>query len=110
MGLQHEESGSGVAGKRHKKVAGKRWWARWAPWIAMAYILAAGLFVAWAKMETIQLTYTVNQMRSERTDLQRSQQILDAELASLQSPAYLTSKAGELGLEEPPPGVVIRVE
>lgn len=99
---------AGAAARREAK--GGHGWGRWVPWLALLYILAAGLFVAWAKMDTIQLTYEVHQLRSERVDLQRTQQILEAEVASLQSPAYLTGRAVDLGLEEAPPGVVIRVE
>jgi hypothetical protein len=85
-------------------------WTRWLPWIALVYLLAAGLFVAWAKMETTQLNYEVHQLRSQRTELQRSQRLLSAELAELRSPAYLSGKAAELHLQEPAPGVVRRVE
>ncbi len=110
MGLQARKPGSGAADMRGEAGAGRGRWARWVPWFALLYILVAGLFVAWAKMETIQLTYEVHQLRAERGELQRAQRILDAERAELQSPVYLTERAVELGLEEAPPGVVIRVE
>jgi cell division protein FtsL len=111
MGLQHKDSGSGVAGAAARREStGGSSWGRWLPWFALLYILVAGLFLAWAKMETIQLTYEVQQLRTEQRDLRRTQQILDAEVASLQSPAYLTSRAVDLGLQDAPPGVVIRVE
>ena len=98
--------------------SGRRWrWSRWTldlrkwgPWLALGCILVGGLFVAWAKMDTTQLTYEVHQLRSEQADLQRQQQLLNSELAHLRSPSYLNARASELGLEEPPPGVVIRVE
>jgi len=83
---------------------------KWGPWLALVCILGAGLFVAWAKMDTTQLTYEVHQLRAEQAQLQREQRLLVSDLATLKSPAYLSDKAGELGLEEPPPGVVIRVE
>ncbi len=85
-------------------------WTRWLPWIALVYLLAAGLFVAWAKMETTQLNYEVHQLRSQRAELQRSQRLLTAELAELRSPAYLSGQAAELNLAEPAPGVIRRVE
>ena len=80
------------------------------PWLVALYVLAAGLFIAWAKMETTQLTYEVHQLRGEQSDLQREQRLLESELSELRSPSYLTEQAVALGLEEPPPGVVIRVE
>lgn len=83
---------------------------QWGPWLALVFILGAGLFVAWAKMDTTQLTYEVHKLRAEQTQLQREQRLLVSDLATLRSPSYLSEKAGELGLEEPPPGVVIRVE
>jgi cell division protein FtsL len=82
----------------------------WGPWLTMACILAGGLFVAWAKMDTTQLTYEVHQLRSEQAQLTREQRLLSSELSHLQSPAYLSAHASDLGLQEPPPGVVIRVE
>jgi len=83
---------------------------RWLPWVALVYLLAAGLFVAWAKMETTQLTYEVHRLRAEAADLQREQRLLGAQVAGLRSPAYLTEKAGELGMAEAGPGVKVRVE
>ena len=83
---------------------------RWLPWLLLAYLLVAGLFVAWAKMETTQLTYEVHQLRAERADLQRQQRLLGAQLAELRAPAHLTAQAEELGLVEPPPGAIIRLE
>ena len=85
-------------------------WIRWLPWVALVYLLAAGLFVAWAKMETTQLNYEVHQLRSQRADLQRSQRLLTAELAELRSPAYLSGQAAGFNLQEPAPGVIRRVE
>ncbi len=82
----------------------------WGPWLTLACILLGGLFVAWAKMDTTQLTYEVHQLRSEQARLHRQQRLLSSELSHLRSPAYLSSHAAELGLQEPPPGVVIRVE
>jgi len=102
---KREVSRSGVAAKLPQMQ-----WSRWLPWIAAAYILLGGLFVAWAKMETTQLTYDVHQLRNQRAELQREQRLLDAELASLRSPAYLAARAAELDLVEPAPGVVRRVE
>ena len=84
---------------------------RWGVAVACAVAVAASLiFVAWAKMETTQLTYNVHQLRNQRAELQREQRLLDAELASLRSPAYLSARAAELDLVEPAPGVVRRVE
>ena len=103
---KHEVSRSGEAANLSPGGS----WSRWLPWIAAAYILVGGLFVAWAKMETTQLTYDVHQLRTQRAELQREQRLLDAELASLRSPAYLAARAAELGLVEPAPGVVRRVE
>lgn len=83
---------------------------RWAPWFGLAYLLLAGLFVAWAKMETTQLTYEVHRLRAERTDLQREQRILTAEIATLRAPAHLSEKAVELGMIRPEPGTVTHVD
>ncbi len=83
---------------------------RFAPWILLAYLLVAGLFVAWAKMETTQLTYEVHRLRAERSDLQREQRLLSAEIAGLKAPAHLSRKAEELGMIRPEPGRVTHVE
>ena len=83
---------------------------RWLPWVALAYLLTAGLFVAWAKMETTQLTYEVHRLRAERAELAREQRQLGIQVAGLRSPAYLTEKASELGMAVPSPDLKIRVE
>ena len=109
MDGRHEDRRSGAAGAgRARPQRGS--WTRWVPWIALAYILMGGLFVAWAKMETTQLNYQVHQLRSQQSDLQREQRLLSAELATLRAPAYLSQRAGEIGLQEASPGAVRRVE
>lgn len=102
---EHRKPRSGEAAKL--RLSG---WVRWLPWVALVYILVGGLFVAWAKMETTQLTYEVHKLHKQRSELQREQRLLDAELATLRSPSYLSTQAVELDLVEASPGVIHRVE
>ncbi len=109
MDGRHEDRRSGAVGaERVRPTHGT--WTRWVPWIALVYILLGGLFVAWAKMETTQLTYEVHQLRSQQSELQREHRLLNAELASLRAPAYLSQRADEIGLQEASAGAVRRVE
>ncbi len=100
----------GVRGKGLAAAPRAPWLRRWAPWIALAYILIAGLFVAWAKMETTQLTYEVHRLRAERAELQREQQRLTTNVAGLHAPVHLTAEAEKIGLVRPDPAAVIHMD
>ncbi len=83
---------------------------RWGAAILSCAAVAGGLiFVAWAKMETVQITYEVADLKAEEQELANEQRRLRAELAELRSPTKLQQMAPELGLVEPAPGQVFVV-
>lgn len=83
---------------------------RWGAAILSCAAVAGGLiFVAWAKMETVQMTYEVAELKAEEQELANEQRRLRAELAELRSPTRLQQMAPELGLVEPAPGQVFVV-
>ena len=67
------------------------------------------IFVAWAKMETVQITYQIDSLVDEAEELSNEQRRLRAELAELRSPGHLESLATTLGLSAPEPGQVVIV-
>jgi cell division protein FtsL len=72
-----------------------------------AVVTGALVFVAWAKMETVQLTYDIDALVDQETALAEEQRRLRAELAELRSPTALERLAPELGLVPPEPGQVV---
>lgn len=79
----------------------------WGLAVASCVAVAVGLiFVAWAKMETVQITYQIADLRSEEQDLANEQRRLRAELAELRSPSRLEGLADELKLRAPEAGQV----
>jgi len=67
------------------------------------------IFVAWAKMETVQITYQIDDLVDEGEKLSNDQRRLRAELAELRSPSHLETLAGDLGLAAPAAGQVVVV-
>ncbi|MBJ95652.1 MAG: hypothetical protein CMP23_14410 [Rickettsiales bacterium] len=67
------------------------------------------IFVAWAKMETVQITYQISDLVKEDDKLANDQRRLRAELAELRAPAYLENLAPQLGLAAPAAGQVVVV-
>ena len=83
---------------------------RWGAAVVCCVAVAGALiFVAWAKMQTVQITYRIDELVDQEEDLANTQRRLRAELAELRSPRSLDALAPELGLEAPKPGQVIVV-
>ena len=76
--------------------------SRWSAALLSCAAVAGGLiFVAWAKMETVQITYRVAELKAEEQELANDQRRLRAELAELRSPHALQALAPALGLVKP---------
>ena len=67
------------------------------------------IFVAWAKMDTVQITYEIGELVTRNEQLATDQRRLRAELAELRSPAHLEALAPALGLATPKSGQVVVV-
>ncbi len=67
------------------------------------------IFVAWAKMETVQITYEIGKLVQREEKLSNDQRRLRAELAELRAPSHLEALAPELGLGAPKAGQVVVV-
>ncbi|HCP45738.1 MAG TPA: hypothetical protein DIU15_06835 [Deltaproteobacteria bacterium] len=84
--------------------------ARWLGAVSTCVVVCVALvFVAWAKMETVQITYRIDQLIDDEEKLANEQRRLRARLAQLRSPAHLETLAPELGLAPPKPGQVVVV-
>lgn len=82
----------------------------WGAAVVCCVAVAASLiFVAWAKMQTVQITYRIDELIDREEDLANTQRRLRSELAELRSPRSLDALAPELGLEAPEPGQVVVV-
>ena len=83
---------------------------RWKAVVGTAAVIGAGfVFVAWAKVETVQLTYQVDDLVDEEERLAEEQRRLRAELATLRTPAALEALAPKLGLVEATKGQIVVV-
>lgn len=83
---------------------------RWKAVVATGSVIAAGfVFVAWAKMDTVQLTYRIDDLVDEEERLAEEQRRLRAQLATLRTPAALEALAPKLGLVEPGEGQIVVV-
>ncbi len=81
---------------------------RWGAAVVCAGAVTASLiFVAWAKMETVQITYEIDALMDREQELAEQQRRLRSELAELRSPQRLHELAPELGLAPPEPGHVV---
>ena len=67
------------------------------------------IFVAWAKMETVQITYEIGKLVQRDEELSNDQRRLRAELAELRAPSHLETLAPALGLGAPKAGQVVVV-
>lgn len=67
------------------------------------------IFVAWAKMETVQITYEISKLIEREDTLANDQRRLRAELAELRAPSHLETLAPALGLAAPQAGQVVVV-
>lgn len=77
--------------------------------VATVAVTTALIFVAWAKMQTVQYTYRIDELIDEEEELANRQRALRSEVAALRSPAALHALAPELGLAPPEPGHVVVV-
>jgi hypothetical protein len=75
--------------------------------LATVAVTASLIFVAWAKMQTVQHTYKIDELIDSEEELANRQRILRSELAALRSPAKLHALAPGLGLAPPKPGHVV---
>lgn len=81
---------------------------RWATSVTVFALVTASLvFVAWAKMDTVQITYAIDDLVDEEERLAEEQRRLRAELAELRSPRNLEALATALGMIPPEPGQVV---
>ncbi|MCP4870635.1 MAG: hypothetical protein GY898_18185 [Proteobacteria bacterium] len=84
--------------------------SRWgAALISAVAVTASLIFVAWAKMETVQITYEIDDLIDTEQELAEEQRRLRSQLAELRSPQALHQLAPELGLAAPEPGHVVVV-
>jgi len=72
-------------------------------------VAASLIFVAWAKMETVQITYQIDDLVDREEILSNEQRRLRAELAELRAPGHLETLAPALGLAAPKAGQVVVV-
>ena len=77
--------------------------------VATAAVASALIFVAWAKMQTVQHTYKIDDLIDAEEELANRQRILRTDIAALRSPAALHALAPGLGLGAPKPGHVVVV-
>jgi len=83
---------------------------RWAMSVTVFVLVTAALiFVAWAKMQTVQITYKIDDLIDQESWLAAEQRRLRTELAELRSPRHLETLAPELGLVPPKPGQLVVV-
>lgn len=81
---------------------------RWATSVTVFVLVTASLvFVAWAKMDTVQITYEINALIDQEEQLAEEQRRLRTELAELRSPRHLETLAATLELVPPAPGQVV---
>lgn len=82
----------------------------WLPAVTTTAVVALALvFVAWAKMQTVQITYRIDDLIDNEEKLANEQRRLRAHLAELRSPAHLELLAPALGLAAPKAGQVVLV-
>ena len=81
---------------------------RWATSVGVFVLVTASLmFVAWAKMDTVQITYAIDALVDEEEQLAEEQRRLRTKLAELRSPRHLETLAATLELIPPEPGQVV---
>lgn len=74
---------------------------RWRLLVPLALAATAALcFVAWARTETVQLTYALSRLAQEEERLLDEQRRLRTELGELRAPRALDALAPSLGLRE----------
>lgn len=74
-----------------------------------AAVLCAGLFCVWTRMQVVQIGYEISSLEGKNNDLKKRKRELLLEMASLQSPRELESKAVKNGLVFPAAGKVVHV-
>lgn len=66
-----------------------------------ALLVAVGLGLAALRVHDVQLVYRLDGLRAERARLERREQDLSIEIATLSAPGRLDSRARQLGMTEP---------
>ena len=74
-----------------------------------AAVLFVGLFYVWTRMQLVQIGYEISSLETKNNDLKKRKRELLLEIASLQSPHELESKAVKNGLVFPAVGKVVHV-
>jgi cell division protein FtsL len=74
-----------------------------------AAVLCVGLFYVWTRMQVVQIGYEISSLETKNNELKKRKRELLLEIASLQSPRDLESKAVKNGLVFPTAGKVIHV-
>jgi cell division protein FtsL len=83
---------------------------RWASVVTTFVLIASALsFVAWAKVQTLRMTYRVEALIEREDQLAEQQRRLRAELAALRSHEHLESLAPTLALGAPKPEQIVVV-
>lgn len=78
--------------------------------VALAALIALGLFYVWTRMKVIQLGYEIAELEKKNTGLKNRKRELLVEMTALQSPSELEKRArNEAGLIFPPMGKVVHV-
>ena len=72
-------------------------------------VLCVGLFYVWTRMQVVQIGYEISSLENKNNDLKKRKRELLLEIASLQSPRELESKAAKNGLVFPAVGKVVHV-
>ncbi len=67
-----------------------------------AAVLLIGLFYVWTRMQLVQIGYEISTLESKNSDLKNRKREVQLEIASLQSPKELETKAVKFGLSMPP--------
>ncbi len=69
--------------------------------VSSALLVAGGLGLVAIRVEQVELTYRVDALRAERARAEQLQQQLAIEIATLQAPGRVESRARQLGMVEP---------
>lgn len=77
--------------------------------VVSAAILFVGLFYVWTRMQLVQIGYEIANLENKNNELKNRKRELLLEIASLQSPRELESKAVKYGLVFPAMNKVVHV-
>ncbi|HMK35554.1 MAG TPA: septum formation initiator family protein [Desulfomonilaceae bacterium] len=77
--------------------------------VLSAAILFVGMFYVWTRMQLVQIGYEISGLENKNNELKNRKRELLLEIASLQSPRELETKAAKYGLVFPAMGKVVHV-